>query len=93
MAQLAKIYPGCQSNVFYIGSALLLSLSGSCCKRYLLLEAMGDRGGGEGCKESGMGCQQYLAAKTRSKSVHALRDFQPRLASITYLEWKLSLTL
>ena len=46
MAQLAKIYPGCQSNVFYIGSALLLSLSGSCCKRYLLLEAMGDRGGG-----------------------------------------------
>ena len=91
MAQLAKIYPGCQSNVFYIGSALLLSLSGSCYKRYLLLEAMGDRG--EGCKESGMGCQQYLAAKTRSKSVHALRDFQPRLASITYLEWKLSLTL
>ena len=48
MAQLAKIYPGCQSNVFYIGSALLLSLSGSCCKRYLLLEAMGDRGGGGG---------------------------------------------
>ena len=46
MAQLAKIYPGCQSNVFYIGSALLLSLSGSYCKHYLLLEAMGDRGGG-----------------------------------------------
>ena len=86
MAQLAKVHPGCQSNVFYIGSALLLSLSGSCCKRYLLLEAMGDRGGGEGCKECGMGCQQYLAAKTRSKSVHALRYFQPRLASITYLE-------
>ena len=55
MAQLAKIYPGCQSNVFYIGSALLLSLSGSCCKRYLLWEAMGDRGGGGGGGEKGGG--------------------------------------
>ena len=53
MAQLAKVHPGCQSNVFYIGSALLLSLSGSCCKRYLLLEAMGDRGGGRGVKSVG----------------------------------------